>query len=100
MGEPSRVWAKRALFTGALAAALLVPAATSSAQYTGTKGPNAGPNSGPGVPVQVLGQTFTRGPNGDILASTGAEIAELVLVGGGSVAVGVVLVRRSRRRTA
>jgi LPXTG-motif cell wall-anchored protein len=48
--------------------------------------------------VQVLGQTFTRTANGGFLASTGADIAELTLIGLGLVTVGVVLVRRRRPR--
>jgi hypothetical protein len=87
------------------AACVLVPTASAMAQdYTGTNGPGAGPNAGPGfVPAngtQVLGQQFTRTSSGDFLASTGAEIAELVVIGAGAVAVGTILTRRSRRRAA
>ncbi|MCU1450769.1 MAG: hypothetical protein JWP02_2939, partial [Acidimicrobiales bacterium] len=45
--------------------------------------------------TQVLGQQFTRTGGGeDFLPFSGAEIAELTLIGLGLIALGLVLVRR------
>jgi len=72
--------------------------------YTGPPGqtPKAGPVDHGFTPVgngvQVLGQQFTRTANGGFLASTGADIAELTLIGLGCITLGVVLVRRRRSR--
>ena len=52
-------------------------------------------NSGSGT--QVLGVHFERGPNGEVLAFGGADIAEVAAVGVAAIAVGTVLVRRKRR---
>src|SRR4051794_14565268 len=54
--------------------------------------------------TQVLGSQFSRGTASgsgveDFLASTGADIAGTALLGAGLLALGVVLVRRSRRTT-
>lgn len=47
--------------------------------------------------AQVLGTHFERGPNGELLAFSGADIAEVAAVGVAAIAVGTVLVRRKRR---
>jgi hypothetical protein len=46
---------------------------------------------------QVLGTEIARGETQGGLALTGADIAGLVLVGFGAIAVGVTVVRRTRR---
>jgi hypothetical protein len=48
--------------------------------------------------AEVLGEHFVRGPNGEILAFGGADIAEMAGVGLLAIGVGTVLVRRSRSR--
>jgi hypothetical protein len=94
----------RLIGSGICAAGLLVPATTAAAQsYTGTGGPNAGTTSGPsgaaaGNGTQVLGIQFTRNSSGGFLASTGADIAELTVIGAGAVAVGTLLARRRAPR--
>lgn len=75
-----------------------------SAQYVGGKAPTAGPVAVPTVEVQgkaapakvEVGRTVrvTR------FALTGADIAQMVLIGGVVLVAGAVLVRQTRRRPA
>ena len=86
------------LFVGMLTA---MPA---SAQYLGGSPPVAGPVAGPTVEVQgeakavdvQVGRTFRVSR----FAFTGADIAQMVLVGGVFVVAGAFLVRQGRRRPA
>ena len=91
--------------TFAAAAVLLVGMLTAlpaSAQYVGGQPPAAGPVAGPTVEVQgkaapvnvQVGRTTRVGG----FALTGADIAQMVLLGGGFLVVGAFLVRRTRRR--
>ncbi len=90
------------LFVGALAVA---PAA---AQYTGGTPPDAGrvanpgasgsPNSGSDGTATPLNVDTGRRVRTTGFALTGADIAQLVLIGGVLLVGGAVLVRRGRRR--
>ena len=97
------------LFITALFAILLAQAPAFA--YTGT--PGGGPNAGPtdtGKPsaepqTQVRGEHFTGTPKGvssggGFLASTGADIAELVAIALAAIAIGTVFVRRGRPQLA
>lgn len=51
-------------------------------------------------PAQVAGVELVRGETQGGLALTGADIAGIIVVGFGAIALGAVLVRSARRRTA
>jgi hypothetical protein len=53
-----------------------------------------------GAPPQVAGVELVRGETQGGLALTGADIAGIIVVGFGAIALGAVLVRSARRRTA
>ncbi len=92
------------------AAALLLVSLTAvapaSAQYVGGSPPKAGPVAKPtfqaqglGSPVKVeVGGASQTARTTSRLAVTGADIAQMVLIGGAFLVGGSVLVRRSRRR--
>jgi hypothetical protein len=46
--------------------------------------------------VEVLGVKFVRGANGEAIALTGVDVVQLIGLGFGLVAIGVVIRRRSR----
>lgn len=85
--------------------------APASAQYTGGTPPPAGPVAGPApevqgaetpVGVEVAGTETQAGRTVRVIefALTGADIAQMVLIGGILVVGGAVLVRQGRRRMA
>ncbi len=96
------------LAAAALLLVSLVAVSPASAQYTGGQSPNAGPTAGP--VVQVHGGVspakvqaghagrVTRAARARTFALTGADIAQLALIGGAFVLGGAVVVRYSRRR--
>jgi hypothetical protein len=73
-----------------------------SAQYVGGSPPAAGPVAGPTAPVQggatPVDVQAGRTVHASRFALTGADIAQLVVVGGVFVLGGAVLVRQGRRR--
>ena len=84
------------VFAGAvLALGLATPTAAFASDYTSPP---------PSVTPQVLASQFERAtvaePKGETLSLTGSDVAEMALLGAGSVLVGVVVVRRGRRGTA
>lgn len=87
-----------------LVLAVLLSASPSSAQYTGGTPPTAGPVVNPvavppakATPVQVQVGGPTQAERTPPLALTGADIAQIVLIGGACLLGGVLLVRRGRR---
>jgi hypothetical protein len=72
---------------------LAMPSAAFAADYT-----NPPPEVPPTPTPSVQAQTFSapRDPGGT-LPFTGADVAQMTLIGAGAVAVGVVTVRRGRR---
>ena len=82
------------------------------AQYVGGNPPSAGPNSNPGhnsshhlggdtasVPVRVSGGSFEAQDTSGGLAVTGSDIVQLLLIGAACGGVGIVMIRRTRRRS-
>jgi len=81
------------LFAGAaLTLGLAMPTAAQASDYTSPP---------PSVTPRALGTQFEAPapaePKGDTLPFTGADVAEMTLIGAGAVLVGVVAVRRGRR---
>jgi hypothetical protein len=70
-----------------------IPAAAFADDYT-----NPPPSVPRGPEPQVLGTQFNAPePKGASLPFTGADVAEMTIIGAGAVVVGAVAVRRSRR---
>ncbi len=91
------------LAAAALLVLSLMVASPASAQYTGGQAPKAGPTAGPVVKVQApvapaRVQAGRAAQQRRAVAVTGADIAQMVLIGGAFVVGGVILVRQSRRR--
>ena len=79
---------------GALGA--LVPLATAGA-YPNPTPPEVAPSDTSRQPTSVEAASASRASKPSTLPFTGTDVAELVAIGGASVGVGVVLVRRTRR---
>jgi hypothetical protein len=92
---------RRLLLVGlGVAVGVILLAGPAHAQYAGGSPPPAGP----AAPTQVLGQHFGASSSGgqgngggaNFLASTGADIAELVGIALVAIGVGTVMARRRR----
>jgi hypothetical protein len=80
----------------------LPSAAAAQTLYTGTPTPNVGRAdvvAGPASSAAASRVLRTQSESSTSLALTGADIAELGLIGLGALTTGTVLVRRSRRTT-
>jgi hypothetical protein len=77
---------------GALGA--LLPLSAAGAYPNPPNPPDVAPANQSQTPTQVQGAQETKAAT---LPFTGTDVAELVAIGGASVGVGVLLVRRSRR---
>ncbi len=88
------------LAAAALVLVSMMAASPASAQYVGGTPPAAGPVVKPvvvqGAPTPVKVQTGRATQARRSVAVTGADIAQMVLIGGAFVVGGAVLVRRSR----
>jgi hypothetical protein len=88
----------RAAAVGVLSIAFLVPAGAASAQYIGGGDTEVPPDNG-----EVIGEDATREPAAveaapsGTLPITGGDVVGLTVAGGSAIAVGAVLVHRSRR---
>jgi hypothetical protein len=92
---------RRFAVAGCVAVAVGVPGvASAQTLYTGTPAPNAGSvdvgSTGGGGSTGVFRAESTGSTS---LALTGADLAELGIIGLGAIGTGVVLVRRARRTT-
>ncbi len=90
------------LAAAALLVVSLMAASPASAQYVGGTPPAAGPVVSPvvvkGAPSPVRVQAGRATQPRRAVAVTGADIAQMVLIGGAFVIGGTVLIRQTRRR--
>lgn len=93
----------RAAAAAALSIAFLVPATAASAQYTGGGGAEVEPDDGDVLPADEELNGAEAGPAAvetaptGSLPITGGDVVGLTVAGGGAIAIGALMVRRSRR---